>query len=205
MADHSSSRSARSPSALRKGRGSRLRQFGWYAVPAICIALFLALSFQVNAVKREVLLTERKIIALEREKMMLETEFQTRASQRQLAAWNAVEFGYVAPNAEQFLDSERQLARLSTPRALTAPDPIRVAAAPLPRQEQMLPDWAREFVEGASIAASELGDDNGDERLPSRRADAPTLSEELQRGRASIADQLSRSVPSASVSSEQQP
>ena len=45
---------------------SRLRQIGWAAVLAACIGLFLVLSFRVHAVKSEVLLAERQIIALQR-------------------------------------------------------------------------------------------------------------------------------------------
>lgn len=112
--------------------GSRLRQIGWAVVLAACIGLFLALSFRVHAVRSEVLLAERQIIALERETLMLETEFQTRASQRQLADWNAVDFGYHAPRPDQYLSGERQLASLSLPLGPTAPDPVRFAQAEVP-------------------------------------------------------------------------
>ena len=61
--------------------------------------------------------------------MLLETEFETRANQLQLASWNNVEFGYSAPTASQFLENERQLAAFGTPRAPGAPEPIRVASA----------------------------------------------------------------------------
>lgn len=109
--------------------GSRLRQIGWAVVLAACIGLFLALSFRVHAVRSQVLLAERQIIALEQETLMLETEFQTRASQRQLADWNTVEFGYQAPRPDQYLSSERQLASLSVPLGPTAPEPVRFAQA----------------------------------------------------------------------------
>ncbi|MFZ9395148.1 MAG: hypothetical protein ACO25F_03685 [Erythrobacter sp.] len=112
--------------------GSRLRQIGWLVVLAVCACLFLALSFQVHAVKSEVLLAERQIIALERETLMLETEFEARANQRQLAEWNEVEFGYQAPRADQFLESELQLASLGSPIGPGAPSPIRVARADAP-------------------------------------------------------------------------
>ena len=108
---------------------TRIRQIGWLVVLAACVAAFLALTFRVNAVKSEVRLIERQIIAAERSKLMLETEFQTRASQHQLAAWNQVEFGYSAPRADQYVEHERQLAALGTPRGLGAPQPIRVAKA----------------------------------------------------------------------------
>jgi hypothetical protein len=108
---------------------SQARSLGWMAVLAICFALVVILSFKVHAVKSEVLLAERQVIALQRETILLETEFQTRASQRQLAAWNSVEFGYEAPRAGQFLDGERQLASLGQLPAPGAPSPIRLARA----------------------------------------------------------------------------
>lgn len=122
--------------------GSRLRQASWAAVLAAALALFLALTFHVNAIKSEVRLAERRIVALEREKLRLETEFESRASQRQLAEWNAVEFGYVAPRAGQFLESEAQLASLGAPRRADAPVPIRVARAASPVvEDHAISDW----------------------------------------------------------------
>lgn len=111
-------------------RRSRLRQIGWLALLGFCFALFIALSFRVNAVKSEVVRAERTIIALKRETRRLETEFQTRANQQQLATWNEVEFGYKAPRADQYFDTERELAALGEGRAPGAPAPIRVARAP---------------------------------------------------------------------------
>ena len=61
--------------------GSRLRQASWAGALSVALTLFLALTFHVNAIKSEVRLAERKIVSLEREKLRLETEFQSRASQ----------------------------------------------------------------------------------------------------------------------------
>jgi hypothetical protein len=108
---------------------SQARSLGWVAVLAICLVAVIVLSFRVHAVKSEVLLAERQLINLKREKLLLETEFETRASQRQLAEWNQVEFGYDAPRAGQFLDGERQLASLGEMRSPDAPSPIRLARA----------------------------------------------------------------------------
>jgi len=110
-------------------RGLAMRRIGWVAVLAVCFALLFALSLRVNALKSEVRLTERKILALERETIYLETEFETRANQQQLAQWNAVEFGYVAPGAGQYLENERELAALGKAAGPDAPAPIRVATA----------------------------------------------------------------------------
>lgn len=116
--------------------GSRLRQIGWAVVLTVCVAGFVLLTFRVNAVKSEVRLAEREIIALEREKALLEVEFESRASQQQLADWNRLEFGYGAPQADQYLENERQLASLSVPRSIDAPDPIRVAHAAVENEDE---------------------------------------------------------------------
>lgn len=116
--------------------GSRMRQIGWLASVGLCVGIFAVLSFNVHAVRSEVLLAERKIVSLERETLLLETEFQTRANQRQLATWNAVEFGYEAPRADQYIDGERQLASLGLPASPGAPSPIRVARADVSAEGQ---------------------------------------------------------------------
>lgn len=107
----------------------RLRSIGWIALLAICAALVMVLAFRVNALRSQVHHAEMEIVALRQEKMYLETEFETRANQQQLKAWNDVEFGYVAPTAGQYLENERQLAALSKPVEPDAPEPIRVASA----------------------------------------------------------------------------
>lgn len=108
-------------------RGSRLRQIGWAISISVVFAGFMMLTFRVDAVKSEVVRAERQIVDLEREKLALETEFETRANQQQLADWNAIEFGYAPPRADQFLEAERQLASFSAPRAPGSPEPIRFA------------------------------------------------------------------------------
>lgn len=116
-----------------------VRRAGWAALLALCCALLFALSLKVNAVKSEVRLTERRIVALKQETMYLETEYETRSNQQQLAAWNAVDFGYVAPGPSQYLESERQLASLGKPVGPEAPAPIRVAAATAQPPATLLP------------------------------------------------------------------
>ncbi len=109
--------------------GSRLRQFGWAVTLALCFTAFFALTFKVNSVKSQVRLAERHIVSLEGQNQMLQTEFETRSSQQQLAQWNAVDFGYKPPTADQYLEGERQLAALGEVRRPDAPAPIRVARA----------------------------------------------------------------------------
>ena len=106
-----------------------LRRIGWAALLAVCCALLFGLSLRVNALKSDVRRTENRIVALRTETMYLETEYETRSNQQQLSAWNAVDFGYVAPNAGQYLENVRQLAALGKPAGPDAPSPIRVATA----------------------------------------------------------------------------
>jgi hypothetical protein len=106
---------------------SRLRRIGWIAALATCTALYLMLHLKVHSVRSEVVNAERQIVSLEQQKLLLETEFESRSNQLQLAAWNRVDFGYVAPSAGQFLENERKLAEFGSPRATGAPPPIRVA------------------------------------------------------------------------------
>lgn len=163
--------------------GSRLRKVSWAGALTAALTLFLALTFHVNAIKSEVRLAERRIVSLEREKLLLETEFESRASQRQLAEWNAVDFGYVAPRAGQFLDNERQLASLGTPLRADAPEPVRIArTAPPVEEDSPLAEWVSPLT-GQPLAAEAhavLSDS-------ARRAAA--------KGAASLAERLAESGP----------
>lgn len=133
---------------------AHLRRMGWVSLILMCTALFLVLSFRVNAVKTEVRLAEKAIVALEERKMHLETEFQTRANQTRLAAWNAVDFGYVPPGAEQFVDGEQGLARFGMPRAVGAPEPMMVARAEGARDIPEFPAMVSP-LSGEALASSE--------------------------------------------------
>ena len=106
---------------------SRTRRIGWFALLAVCTSLYLVLHLKVHAVKSDVVRADRQIVRLEQDRMLLETEFETRANLLQLSAWNAIDFGYVAPGAGQFIANQRELASLGIPRAPGAPAPIRVA------------------------------------------------------------------------------
>ncbi len=107
---------------------TRTRRLGWIVILAVCTALYLLLYLRVQAVQSDIVRAERQIVSLERQKVLLETEFATRSNQQQLDAWNRVDFGYIAPTARQFVENERQLASFGSPRAASAPDPIRVAS-----------------------------------------------------------------------------
>ena len=79
---------------------SRIRRIGWFAALAICTALYLMLHLRVHAVTSEVVRAERQIVALEQQKLLLETEFETRSNQLQLAAWDLVAVGRAAGHQE---------------------------------------------------------------------------------------------------------
>lgn len=130
----------------------RMRSIGWAAILLVCLAFTVVLTFKVNAVKSQVRLAERQILSVKQDKLLLETEFETRANQQQLRMLNEVEFGYQAPAAGQYLESERQLAELSKPRAADAPSPIRVASAEVPRVASALPSMVNPLT-GKAIAA----------------------------------------------------
>ena len=108
---------------------SRLRRIGWLAALGVCTLLYVGLHLKVHAVQSEVIGAERQIVALEERRLLLETEFETRASQERLATLNRVEFGYVAPGVGQFVEDERALIDFGTPPSPGAPPPIRVAGA----------------------------------------------------------------------------
>lgn len=151
----------------------RVRSIGWAALLITCFTLLVALTFRVNAVKSQVRLTERQIVAVKQEKMFLETEFQTRANQQQLKSLNDVEFGYQAPTAGQYLEGERQLADLGKARAPDAPSPIRVASAALASStDSGFPEMVSPLT-GKAMAAEVSGDG------PRKPVTAATLGDRL--------------------------
>ncbi len=151
----------------------RLRSIGWAALLITCFTLLVALTFRVNAVKSQVRLTERQIVAVKQEKMFLETEFQTRANQQQLKSLNDVEFGYQAPTAGQYLEGERQLADLGKPQAPGAPSPIRVARLALQGEaDEGFPAMVSPLT-GRAMAAEVAADG------PRKPVTAATLGEKL--------------------------
>ena len=106
---------------------ARIRRIGWLAALGTCLALYALLHIKVTAVHADVVRAEDRIVALEEQNLLLETEFLTRSNHVQLAAWNRVDFGFKSPEASQFIDGERELARFGLPRDANAPAPIRLA------------------------------------------------------------------------------
>ncbi|MEN8676672.1 MAG: hypothetical protein ABF298_04730, partial [Alteriqipengyuania sp.] len=150
-------------------------QIGWAISIGVVFAGFMLLTFRVNAVKSEVVRAERLIVDMEREKLALETEFETRANQQQLADWNAIEFGYAPPRADQFLESERQLASFSAPRAPGSPEPIRFAremeASDYPALVSPLSSHEEDVAENGDEAEGETAQPQSDAHLALARLD----------------------------------
>ena len=152
----------------------RVRSIGWAAVLLVCFTFTVVLTFKVNAVKSQVRLAERQILAMKQDKLLLETEFETRANQQQLRSLNEVEFGYQAPAAGQYLEGERQLATLGKARGADAPSPIRMANADAPRESAVLPAMVNPLTGKAMAAEPE----DGPKRKP---ATAATLGDRLNK------------------------
>ncbi|QNE06051.1 hypothetical protein [Croceicoccus marinus] len=94
---------------------NRFHSVLWAGALGVSGAICFALMLQVTAVKSDIADAERQITSVQEEIATLETEFQTRARQQQLARWNEVDFGYVAPDASQFMSDGTQLAALGKP------------------------------------------------------------------------------------------
>ena len=93
----------------------RLQSIGWFTLLAFCGVFTGSLVLRVNAVKSQVQISQRQIMALKRENEFLETEYETRANQQQLAAINDLDFGYKAPESGQYRTAAVDLPHKSVP------------------------------------------------------------------------------------------
>jgi hypothetical protein len=153
-----------------------LRRVGWAALLAVACALLFGMSLVVNAVRSDVRRTELKILSLKREMLYLDTEFETRANQQQLEAWNDVDFGYVAPTASQYLADRRALALLGKPVATpAAPSPVLLAAAETSAAVTAAPAAATP-AQAPRLAAADMARPSAREAL--RPADTASLEEQ---------------------------
>lgn len=140
---------------------SRQRQIFWIVAFGLGLAAFVGLTLTVHFVRNAVLSADMEIVSLKKKRQLLQTEFQARASQHQLARWNRVDLGFVAPRADQYLDGRKQLAELGQPLGPGAPSPIRVASADA---DQVLRVAQRDMVSpisGRSITLASLNAPEG--------------------------------------------
>jgi hypothetical protein len=115
----------------------RFRALGWVAGIASAATGLYLISLQVAAERAKLEAVDRRIAAAHRDMRQLQTELGTRASMRQLQKWNEDVLSMDAPRAQQYLQSEVELASLSPDRTLPAGVPVTpratlVAAAPKP-------------------------------------------------------------------------
>ena len=96
----------------------KLQGIGLVLLVLIFAMMLYPVSLKVAATRSELTRIERDIVRTRDNIRYLESELAVRASMRQLEQWNADTFGYSAPDAAQYLESERQLASLDRlPRA----------------------------------------------------------------------------------------
>ena len=107
----------------------RMESIGWIALVFLVAILLYPLSLRVASVRNDLVRVERQIVAVKKNLRYLETEFSARASLRQLETWNALEYGYVSPTSDQYIDGERALANLGKKNLRS---PVRVAVTTLP-------------------------------------------------------------------------
>lgn len=119
----------------------KLQGIGLVLLVLLFAMMLYPVSLKVAATRSELTRVEREIDRARDNIRYLESELAVRASMRQLEQWNAEAFGYSAPDAGQYLSSERQLASLDRlPRARGANEvapvlmamvsPVAVPAAP---------------------------------------------------------------------------
>ncbi|MEO1044345.1 MAG: hypothetical protein AAFX04_02775 [Pseudomonadota bacterium] len=94
----------------------RLKNLGWLALVLVVAISLYPLSLSVATLRSDLARTESDIVAAKARLRYLETEFATRASMRQLELWNALDYGYQAPEAEQYISGERALANIGKGR-----------------------------------------------------------------------------------------
>lgn len=96
----------------------KLQGIGLVLLVLIFAMMLYPVSLKVAATRSELTRIEQQIDRTRDNIRYLESELAVRASMRQLEQWNADAFGYSAPDAGQYLASERQLASLDRlPRA----------------------------------------------------------------------------------------
>ncbi len=113
----------------------RMRGLGWFmAVVAVALGFYLV-SLQVAAERKKLDDVNRAIAQTHHTLRQLQTEFDTRANLAQLERWNGTVLAMAAPNADQFMTDDTQLAmvdfRSGDGRATARPATYVVPALPV--------------------------------------------------------------------------
>jgi len=125
------------------------KSVGWVAgVGAAALTCYM-FSLSVASERAELAQLDSQIVELKQSIRTLNTELGTRGRVHQLQHWASADFGFTAPAAGQFLESEVTLAQLELPsQASPMEAPVRMASAPQPA-----PDMPRVVQASAPSAA----------------------------------------------------
>lgn len=112
----------------------RFRPIGWVIGVAIAIMLLYVVQLQVANERGKLKEVDQQIALLRKDIRRLNTEFETRASMRQLERWNGdvAELALSAPQARQYLAGESDISDIGDDRFEghgVAPPPAMVMAA----------------------------------------------------------------------------
>lgn len=121
----------------------RFRPIGWVVGIAVAIMLLYVIQLQVANERGKLNAVDQEIAMLRKDIRRLNTEFNTRASMRQLERWNSndLQLALAAPQARQFLKGEDHISELGDERFNghgMAPPPamMQASVAPAPVAEE---------------------------------------------------------------------
>lgn len=164
----------------------RLQSLFWVLLVALGALATYLVSLGVGTERNELMRVRARIEAARADIRYLETEFGARASMRQLERWNAEDFLYTTPTAQQYLEGERALARLDGIQpngpAYVAP-PVMVAMVETPADLPSAPQAAP-----ASPAASQISSDIAIIRTAHAQDDVPTAAAPKAKAKVDPAD-----------------
>ncbi|WP_293642967.1 hypothetical protein [Sphingopyxis sp. RIFCSPHIGHO2_12_FULL_65_19] len=171
----------------------KLQGIGLVLLVLIFAMMLYPVSLKVAATRSELTRIERQIDRARDNIRYLESELAVRASMRQLEQWNADTFGYSAPDAGQYLASERQLASLDRlPRARGANDvaPVLMAmvspvGTPAPVKAAAAPKAAEKPI---VIAQADIRSDTPPRMAPTRRREQLKMIEDQLLAESTLAD-----------------
>ncbi|MEJ7925515.1 colicin transporter [Sphingobium sp. AN641] len=176
----------------------RLQSLFWILLVALGALGAYLVSLRVATERNELARVQMQIALARNDIRYLETEFGARASMRQLERWNADDFLYATPTAQQYLAGERALAHLDGVQpngpAYVA-QPVMVAMVEAPAETVPAPQPAP-----ASPAASQISSEiaiirsaHAQDKVP---APTPAPARAVEKVKAAAAD-VSRPSPVA--------
>jgi hypothetical protein len=182
----------------------KLQGIGLVLLVLIFAMMLYPVSLKVAATRSELTRIERQIDRTRDNIRYLESELAVRASMRQLEQWNADTFGYSAPDAGQYLESERQLASLDRlPRARGANEvapvlmamvsPVGTPAVSAPKESPVVgkPAAAKPVTAKPVVLAqadSAIRSDTSPRMAPTRRREQLKMIEDQLLAESTLAD-----------------